>query len=252
MMIGRRIIKLAEVDSTNRFLMDWIMKERPEEGTIVVTNYQTAGKGLDKNTWESMPGQNLTMSFVIYPGFLPVDHQFSLNKAVSLGVSDFVRNALDVPGELKIKWPNDIYFDHRKLAGILIQNGIIGNFFDFSVIGIGININQENFDQYPVSPVSFKMITGKDYPLDRLLDELLDCLYVRLNQLKERSVGILDEDYLSCLYRYNEINDFKYRRKIIRAKITGVNRYGQLMLEIPGGKMLECDLKEVALLNPKH
>ena len=245
MTIGTRIIKLAEVDSTNRFLMDFILKERPEEGTVVVTDYQTTGKGLDKNTWESMPGQNLTMSFVIYPGFLPVDNQFSLNKAVSLGVSDFVRNAIDIPGELKIKWPNDIYSDHRKLAGILIQNGIVGNFFDFSVVGIGININQENFGQYPVSPASFKMITGKDYLLDRLLGELLDCLNVRLSQLKAGSVDILDKDYLSCLYRYNEIHDFRYQRKIIRAKIIGVNRFGQLMLEIPGGKILECDLKTV-------
>jgi BirA family biotin operon repressor/biotin-[acetyl-CoA-carboxylase] ligase len=199
-----------------------------------------------------MPGQNLTMSFVIYPHFLPVDNQFSLNKAVSLGVSDFVRNAIDIPGELKIKWPNDIYFDHRKLAGMLIQNGIVGNFFDFSVIGIGININQENFRQYPVSPVSFKMITGRDYPLDRLLDGLLDCLNARLGQLKAGSINILDQDYLGSLYRYNEIHDIKYRRKIIRAKITGVNRYGQLMLEIPGGKILECGLKEVAFLNAKH
>lgn len=245
-MIGRHRIYLETVDSTNAYLMQMLDNGRPAEGTMVQAGFQTAGRGVDNNQWESAPGSNLTFSFVLYPGFLAAEAQFALNKFISLGIADFLEDY--IPGRVKIKWPNDIYADRRKISGILVQNGIRGNRFQFSIIGIGLNVNQAEFSPVAGNPVSMKMITGKHYDLDELLGRLCHALDRRYHQLSSGAMKELDGDYLNLLYRFGEQADYEVSGIRYRATIIGIGRYGSLLLEVSKEKVLECDLKEVVFL----
>ena len=182
-MIGQEIIFLEEVDSTNRYMMDLLSRQPVNSGTVVRAGFQTAGRGMDNNAWESAPGMNLTFSFVIYPSYLGADQQFYLNKVISLALADLLAPEMPDPSLLKIKWPNDIYAGNRKLAGMLVQNGVKGNRFEFSVIGIGLNVNQESFQSHSPDPVSLKNLSGKEYNLDLLLGKLLASIESRLGML---------------------------------------------------------------------
>ncbi|MBW6460551.1 MAG: biotin--[acetyl-CoA-carboxylase] ligase [Bacteroidales bacterium] len=244
-MIGIEIIRLKEVDSTNRFMMDWLTKEKVNEGTVVITDFQTAGRGADGSLWESERNRNLTFSFTLYPHFLAIDAQFYLNKVISLGLYDIVNELVADKTPVRIKWPNDIYAGDRKIAGILIQNGVKGSQFEYSVIGIGLNVNQDKFQGDASNPVSLKIITGTDSNLTDILEITIDKLESRLAQLREGKKPSIDQDYLDVLYRFNQIASFLYKDKPIQARIIGVSRYGQLQLEIPGEKIIECDLKEI-------
>lgn len=243
--IGNEIIRLKEIDSTNRFFMDWLTRERPAEGSLVITENQTAGKGMDGAQWESNPLQNLTFSFVLYPSFLAPEGQFYLNKTISLGLIDVISVLLPDRTDIRIKWPNDIYIGDHKLAGTLIQNGVKGSAFDFSVVGIGLNVNQDTFLGGAANPVSLKMISGKEFDLDHILVKVTERIEMRYLSLKNGQKPIIDEDYLKYLYRYEQLAGFVYKGQTVRAKIVGVNRYGHLILEIPGEKIIECDLKEI-------
>jgi BirA family transcriptional regulator, biotin operon repressor / biotin---[acetyl-CoA-carboxylase] ligase len=247
-MFGEKIIRFTVLDSTNQYLADLISVERPSEGTIILAAFQTAGRGMDKNSWESAPGLNLTFSIVLYPTFLPADRQFSLNKAISLALTDCIGNLPGIGNGLKIKWPNDIYIDDRKLAGILIQNGVKGEKFDYCIAGIGLNVNQESFRNYQVKPVSLKLATGKSFDPDELLHLLLRSIEKRYNQLRNGDIPSIDKDYTGILYRFGEYHDYIFGGKTIHARITGVNRYGQLVLEKKDGGVVECDLKEVRFI----
>ncbi len=244
-MIGSHIVRVRVTGSTNSYLLDWLSRERPEEGTLVIAEHQTAGRGLDTNRWESEPGRNLTFSFVLYPVFLAADAQFYLNKAISLGLCDLVSGLVEEILPVSVKWPNDIYIGDHKVAGVLIQNGVKGAMFDYSVIGIGLNVNQDAFSGGAPNPVSLKMVTGKDYDLDGLLQSLISRLEDRMIMLRSGRKPELDAQYLNALYRMGTISDYIYKGNPVRAKISGVSRYGQLQLEIPGEKMIECDLKEI-------
>jgi len=243
--IGNEMIRLPEVDSTNRYFMDWLTKEKPEEGTLVITGDQTSGKGMDGARWESERDQNLTFSFILYPAFLAPEAQFYLNKTISLGLVDLVSELLPGRNDIRIKWPNDIYIGDHKVAGTLIQNGVKGSVFDFSVIGIGLNVNQVAFQGEAANPVSLKIVAGKAFNLEEVLKLTLEKIENRYDLLKQGQKQAIDENYLKLLYRINQLSGYFYKGSSIKAKITGVNRYGQLILEIPGEKIIECDLKEI-------
>lgn len=246
-LIGNNIIRLKETDSTNRFALNLINEKRPAEGTLIIASNQTHGKGLETNTWESEPGKNLTFTIILYPGFLPIDKQFELNKVIALGVCDFIRQK--VPDQkVSIKWPNDIYIGDRKTAGILIQNSIIGNRFDYVIAGIGMNINQENFSPALVNPVSIKNFTKKEYLLDEELNSVSLALNFRYTQFLRKEFETIDDNYLQALYRYREWHNFELEGRIREARITGISGYGHLILAARDETIHECGLKEVRFI----
>jgi BirA family biotin operon repressor/biotin-[acetyl-CoA-carboxylase] ligase len=249
-MIGYKenIIRPGSVNSTNEYALELFRNNKiTNDGTIVVTHNQTKGKGLDNNSWESEPGKNLTFSVCLFPHFLPVERQFELNKAMSLGIYDFVRDR--VPNEkITIKWPNDIYINNEKVAGILINNTIKGNILDFTVAGFGININQAKFISDAPNPVSFIKYRDKKSTLDECLNLVCKKLDTRYEQLKANQFAQLDSDYLESLYRFNENHTFKYEGIIIDARITGISNFGHLQLDTKDGRKLECDLKDIAFI----
>jgi BirA family transcriptional regulator, biotin operon repressor / biotin---[acetyl-CoA-carboxylase] ligase len=245
--IGSQVIHLSETGSTNKYSMQLLKGGRPPEGTIVITDSQTQGRGMDTNTWESEPRKNLTFSIVLYPGFLPVEKQFSLNQAISLGLTDFVSKM--VPAEkVTIKWPNDIYINDKKVCGTLIQNSVLGQKFDYVIAGIGLNINQVHFKSLAPNPVSMKNITGLEYNLDTLLNELCRILDNHYRQLKSGDSETIQKQYLSNLYRFNEWQQYSILGTECKARITGIGEYGQLLLQDSKENRYTCDLKEVVYL----
>jgi BirA family transcriptional regulator, biotin operon repressor / biotin---[acetyl-CoA-carboxylase] ligase len=240
------IISLPKTGSTNTYAISLLSKERPEEGCVVITENQTQGKGTDTNTWESEKGKNLTFSLILYPEF-KADQQFVLNKAISLGICDFLRAELP-QSEITIKWPNDIYIGDKKVCGTLIQNSVIGNRLDYVVVGIGLNVNQTIFTSDAPNPVSLKMISGRDYNLDELFQKLLNSIFEKYAQVKPETSQKIENDYLKKLYRLMEWHEFILKGNKTLARITDTNSYGQLELETENGQVFTCDLKEVKFI----
>jgi BirA family biotin operon repressor/biotin-[acetyl-CoA-carboxylase] ligase len=226
--IGNKIIYHDVIPSTNTCATNLLKHKRPPEGTIISTKQQTAGRGHGANKWESKRGENLTISIILYPVFLKADEQFLLSMAISLGIKDFLELFTE---NIYIKWPNDIYVSDDKIAGILIENSILGNIFDYCVAGIGININQEKFTRDVTNPISLIQITGRKHSLDDSLDLLCRQLDFRYNQLKEvKNRQNIKTNYLNNLYHYQEFVQFRHKNKKFTAKITGIDPSGRLII----------------------
>jgi BirA family biotin operon repressor/biotin-[acetyl-CoA-carboxylase] ligase len=227
-------IELRTVDSTNLYSGRLLIKNSVVEGTIIFAHEQTSGKGQGDNTWESEPGQNATFSFVLFPDFLQPEKQFLLNKAISLGVTDFLLSVV-VEQKLSIKWPNDIYAGNRKIGGILIQNTICGTKFKSCIAGVGLNINQEMFNPGLPNPVSLKQLTGKDYNVKDAVYLIAACIDERYQQLKRGDTESLGREYQDKLLWINEWKNFSVNKKLIKGKIKGVDEFGILVFEIRNG-----------------
>jgi BirA family transcriptional regulator, biotin operon repressor / biotin---[acetyl-CoA-carboxylase] ligase len=236
------IIRLDSVSSTNSYASKLLKEEKPEEGTIIITEEQSAGKGQGTNTWESEKGKNLTFSLILYPNFLEASQQFMISKAIALGLQKYLAFRTR---HISIKWPNDIYYTDKKIAGILIENSIIGSKINYSIIGIGININQTEFKSDAPNPVSLKQILGSDSYLEDELVELKYHLAKYYNKLKNKHYKEIDKEYLLNLFKYKVLQDYKTQDLLFRGKITGVNEFGHLQLLTPEDELKEFDFKEV-------
>lgn len=237
---------LEETPSTNVTLAEMLRANRPPEGSVLIARSQTAGRGIDTNSWESEPGKNLTFSMVLYPQFLPVDEQFLLTEAVSLGILKVVSRLL--PGmKTAIKWPNDIYAGDKKLCGILIQNSVIGDRFEYAVVGVGVNVNQEVFRSDAPNPVSLCRLTGDTYDLHQLLMDITQSVMSHYEAMEVHPQKTKAE-YLAHLYRMKEWHPYEIAGKAVTAMITGTSTYGELMLEGRDGTPYRCGLKEVKFI----
>jgi len=238
----QRIVKLDCIESTNDYASDLLKKTKPEEGSIYSTLFQSAGKGIGQNKWESEKGMNLLFSLILYPSFLPVEDQFLISKAVSLGIANYIQAKTN---HIKIKWPNDIYYKNKKIAGILIENSIKGSNINSSIIGIGFNLNQAEFKSDAPNPVSLHQITKKIYSIDQELVKIRTNIRFFYDKLKAGKFEEINREYLKCLYRFNDIHEFKTDKEIFKARITGVNKYGHLQLKTENNEVREYGFKEV-------
>jgi BirA family biotin operon repressor/biotin-[acetyl-CoA-carboxylase] ligase len=237
------IIHLSETASTNSYAIELIDKKRPTNFCIIRSDFQTKGRGQDTNTWESEKGKNLIFSIILFPPF-GAEHQFILNKAISLGIWDYLKKELSTQS-ISIKWPNDIYVGDKKICGILIQNSIMGTKLEYVVAGIGLNVNQALFKSDAPNPVSMTLASGAEYDLDEVLDNLLQFIFRRYEQTLNSSSADIEIDYHSALYRLMKWDNYIIGNNAVFARITGTNPYGQLMLESETKEIFVCDLKEV-------
>ena len=231
-----------QIDSTNAFLQ----KQQSEcdiRNWVVSADEQTAGKGMGSNSWESEVGKNLTFSLAADMSFLPAERQFLLSEAVPLGIVEVLNKLLPVE-KLSIKWPNDIYYGNRKLAGILINSTIKASMMDISIIGIGLNVNQIQFQNWPTHPVSLKLITGKDFELQPLLEQLAEHIIKKVEQLKSNPTTI-EQDYLKRLFRYRTWADYEVDGKVLRLFMTGIDPFGRLQLVDEQQTLYTFDIKEI-------
>jgi BirA family transcriptional regulator, biotin operon repressor / biotin---[acetyl-CoA-carboxylase] ligase len=228
--IGHPIEMLEQVDSTNTVALEMLRKSPPPEGYIVWGKNQLAGRGQRGSRWSSEPGANLTFSIILHPKFLPISSQFQLTKAIALGIADAVSHTIHNSGEVRIKWPNDIYVNNCKIAGILIENVLEQSVFKYSVTGIGLNINQTKFDPSIPNPASLKSITGNDFDTEECLYNVCSFIERRYLDLRAGNYGKIDEAYFNLLYRRGTERKFSFRGDVITATIEGVTEEGALML----------------------
>ena len=200
------LLQLEETDSTNNYLKQLLSKQEIEECSVVIAEKQTSGRGQRGNSWESEPGKNLTFSIVLYPHHIPASRQFALSQIISLGIIDILQKF--GPG-FSIKWPNDIYWNEKKLVGILIENELTGHTFNTAIVGIGINVNQELFLSTAPNPISLKQITGKDIDRYTLLSDILNAIMKRYYHYEENNDKTLNDSYMKFLFRNNGTYFFK-------------------------------------------
>ncbi|MBK6962374.1 MAG: biotin--[acetyl-CoA-carboxylase] ligase [Bacteroidales bacterium] len=241
------LILLQSTESTNQFVLN-LIKTRPlGEGSIVYTQSQTQGKGQGNNRWESEPGKNLTATIVLYPDFLKPEHQFMLTKVVSMSVCSLLDN-YSLPARAMIKWPNDIYVNHNKIAGILINNEISGNTISMTIAGLGLNINQESFSKNAPGAISLKMLTGNEFDLNMILTEWHSNMEQWYKKLMDADFNSLDAAYLERLYCLNQPAEYIIRGEKMEATILGLAEYGMLLLNDNNGRQFKCGLQEVVFV----
>jgi BirA family transcriptional regulator, biotin operon repressor / biotin---[acetyl-CoA-carboxylase] ligase len=246
--VGQNFITLSEVDSTNTYLKNMLSNTLPvPEGTVIMAESQFAGRGQQQNKWHSDAGKSLAFSILLNPTFLPVGNQFDLTRIVSLGVFGALEPLL---GEgLKIKWPNDVYFDDRKLGGILIENILQGTRIKHAVTGIGLNINQDDFPAWVPNPISVKQILQSDEDLIRILSDICKHIEAWYLKLKAGRFDEIRQAYLAILYRLNQPQKFSSNGEVFEGTIRNVKNDGLLVVENNMANQLEFNFKQIEFLN---
>ena len=236
------LIKLDRTSSTNDYAVKLLSKKEVLDGTIIWALEQTKGKGEGDSKWESETGLNLTVTIIFQPAFLLPRNQFYLLQIVALGVYDYLKTYIN---DVFIKWPNDLYVGGNKIAGILIENSIIGEEINYSIAGIGININQTKFSSSLENPTSLKILTNNHYELEESLGLLNQHIGNNYQLLKERKYKEINSRYQSVLYKLGKLSTFLVQEERIRGIITGVANTGELLLELESGEMRSFGFKEL-------
>lgn len=246
MIIGKKIISEEQLPSTNTYAIRMLSTEKPPEGTIIRTGFQSAGRGQPGNSWESGKDKNLLFSIILYPDMITPAEQFIVSMTLSLGIRDFV--ARHTEGSC-IKWPNDIYVKDDKIAGILIEGSTIGEKIQYMVAGIGLNINQERFLSNAPNPVSLKQITGIEYDLSNCLSDLSRDLDVRYRSLREGKAEDIKREYHSRLYRSGIWVQFADAGGPFTGMIGNVAADGRLSIKKKTGETGYYYFKEVEFIS---
>lgn len=249
-----KITRFKNIDSTNKYLQNLLEEGDDVVDNIVVTDFQSSGKGQGNNVWQSEPGKNLLFSVALDMRCIKAENQFVLTQMVSVAMINVLKNYL--PEEhLFIKWPNDIYFKDKKIAGILIKNEIKGMMLGTSIIGIGLNVNQESFDENIPNPISMKMITGKDYDLEEILlavSRQLSAVSIEVNSqqstVNRYSADFYSPLYTNRLYRYRKWALYQHEGIVKEMMIVGYDQFGRLILKEKNDREVVCDLKEISFI----
>lgn len=253
---GKFLIHLPSIDSTNNYAKEYLSKSSPIDGTVILADEQYAGRGQSGNQWLSEPNSNLTFSLIYHTSFLLATEQFYLNMAVSLGIWAAVNSqctmdrrapATDVRQvSVKIKWPNDIFVNDNKIAGILIENTISGMQLKYSVIGIGINVNQVIFPE-GLHATSLRSLSGREEDMQLVLNKLLASVEKYFLLLKERKFERLKNEYIENLYRYQIHSTFEKEKLLFEGSIIGIEDTGRLLVETAEG-IQKFGFKEISFV----
>ncbi|MDE6860269.1 MAG: biotin--[acetyl-CoA-carboxylase] ligase [Duncaniella sp.] len=240
------VIELPSAHSTNSVLAG--MAAESPHGTVVSAFEQTAGRGQRGNSWEAAPGKNITMSILLRPEYIRPSGQFVISQAVSVAIVDFLRRYL--PDEaVAVKWPNDIYVGDRKICGILIENTLAGSRLEYSIVGIGLNVNQTHFLSDAPNPCSIANFTGLKYPVDALVKELATVILARVAEVDtELPDTAVAEEYRSRLWRSNGFYPYhdNLLDEVIEASIHYVAPTGHITLATRSGDLRTYAFKEIS------
>ncbi len=241
----KRCHKLDQVDSTNTHALREVKEGKPSEGTFYATSFQTNGQGQRDKFWHSERDKNALVSFVYYPVFLAAKDGFLLNMAVCLSVVDVVESLVSQPAF--IKWPNDVYVGNAKIAGILIQNQLLGNTIDTSIIGIGINVNQVDFPDHLANPTSIAKVSNRQVDVDDVLKRLaasLDRFYALLKRGEEEE---LFGQYHARLYLRDRDARFLIGKDIRDGRIRHIEKDGHIVIDF-GNEVRKFNHGEIEFL----
>lgn len=243
--IGHPFKVLTEVDSTNNYAMEQVNSGQVTSGTAWFTSNQTAGKGTRGKQWVAQPGDISALSIALQPAMLPLSRQFMLSVTVALATCDFFTSYAG--DETIIKWPNDIYWRDRKAGGILIENVLRGNVWQYAIIGIGLNINQAAFPPDLPNAVSLRQITGKVREAADLARELCTFLDKRIQQLVPANYETLLREYTTRLFRWQQPAFYRKDGQIFEGIIRDVLPDGHLCLEREG-EILQLGFGEIEFI----
>lgn len=240
---------LGTIDSTNNFVRSEAVRlwslAGDAKAVVVYADAQTAGRGQRGNAWQAQAGANLLMTIMVCPVTLPVVSQFALSQAVALSV----RTAMGYLGiDTMLKWPNDIYVANRKLAGILVELDYSGSLVEQAIIGVGLNVNQEQFADMDKIPVSMKMLTGEIYSIDEVLAVLLDSFSYYYSLLEKGDYTSLAADYKRHLLGCGKVMRYRDGVSLFDATIVGVEGDGRICLRRADGAEALYAFKEVELV----
>jgi BirA family biotin operon repressor/biotin-[acetyl-CoA-carboxylase] ligase len=232
MILGTYVRHFRKVSSTNSIAAAMLKEQAPAEGTVITASYQESGRGQPGNSWESESGKNLIMSVILYPVMVRPADQFIISRMVSLAVHDVVSKYTK---NASIKWPNDIYVNNDKIAGILIENSIIGETLSSSVAGIGLNVNQVVFRSGAPNPVSLKQVTGTTHNLKAVKEEMMAALDRRYAMVSSGETAVLENEYQQLLYRAGEWHRYSDDNGEFEGMIERVMTDGMLSVRRRGG-----------------
>lgn len=217
---------LEQVDSTNNYAMQQIHEGLAMDGSAWMTRYQSAGKGQRGKSWVSQPGESILLSIAIQPPAVFQISKFHFNAFAALVCRQFIQEI--VQEIVKVKWPNDLYIGDRKAGGILIENIIRGNSWNWAVIGMGINVNQELMEGIEHSAVSLKQITEKEFDVEELAKFLHQKIIHEVNQIQLNDLDKIIEQYNEHLFKRGETVNFNRNEEMISAKVIEVDEHGNL------------------------
>lgn len=242
--IGEVIIELSDIDSTNNYAMRLIDEGMAEHGMVVRADFQTNGKGQLGNVWMAEESKNLLCSVIVDTKGFAVEKQFFLNMATCLSVAELLMTNYNLPN-VSIKWPNDIYADNKKIAGILIENSIRGNQWQNAIIGIGLNVNQEQFPDLNRA-TSILKTTNKKQKITVVLKSLLKILnkyYQKLNVAEKE----IQQHFNQNLFMFEKEITFSKKNETYRGIVRGVNTQGEIEIEVEH-KLKKFKHKEIELI----
>ena len=241
------IIKLDAIDSTNSYLKKIILEKDISDYTIVTANFQTEGKGQLGYMWESEDSKNLLCSIYKKDLGIKVEDQFVISMLVSLSIIRTLEK-LNLP-KLYIKWPNDIMSDNKKICGILVENMVKQNSIKESVIGIGLNVNQDTFKNLP-NATSIKKIKGVAFNIDELLNDLANNIKKQFIDFNQSKIDLIFRQYEDVLYRINIPSTFKNSEgDVFTGFIKGVNNLGRLKVLLEDNLTKSYSIKDISLMN---
>ena len=243
--IGNQVIKVKSIDSTNNYAAKLLNQTKVPFGTVIMAHYQTNGKGQRNTIWSSNGGDNLLMSVLLDLSFMHSEKIFFLSKSIALAIRAAVVDVIGI--ESHLKWPNDVLIDNKKIAGVLIENQWKKSNIVSSVVGVGLNVNQVDF-QESFSATSLKKITNKNYNVDNILKVLCKKLNKYYDQLVSLKYDNIDLEYHQHLVNNNKFCEFEENNMVFSAKVKGVNQQGELMLEFTNGDVKSYGLKQITQL----
>ena len=230
-----KLIKLNAIDSTNEYIKK-IKSNVSDKFFCVYTYSQTYGKGQRGNIWESEPNKNICISICYKPLTCELNYtSFKLNMLVSIIILEFFEE-LKIP-KLKVKWPNDILSDGKKISGILIETSLKSNNINDYIIGVGLNINQNNFDN-TINGNSIKNITGIDYDLNHLTTRLINFFEDLDTRFNQNSIDDIKSEYINNLYGNNSVIKFTSDQKELHGKIIDVISENKIKLLVNGKEIV--------------
>lgn len=238
-----RLIHIKETDSTNQWLKAHKPPFKEDENIVAWTGFQTAGRGCGTNKWESERDKNLLFSILCHPAKVRADRQFAVSEAIALTLHQVVCRYVS-PERVSIKWPNDIYVDDRKLAGILIESRLRGAVIADCIIGVGLNVNQTLFQSDAPNPVSLKQLTGKEMDCQQLLKEII-LAFGEKPTLYNEELQDLHFDYCNLLYRRDGFHEYKDQKGMFEAELETIETDGHLILRDDTGLLRRYAFKEV-------
>lgn len=239
-----KIIRLEEIDSTNRYLKNY-REEGDEEMIVAVADYQAAGKGQGTHTWESEKGKNLLFSIKVYPHWIPVRRQFVLSMAGALAVKDALDSYVE---NITLKWPNDVYWNDKKISGTLIENTIDSKGIKSCVFGIGLNVNQLVFHSDAPNPVSLAQILGHEVNRDEVLKKILDGFEKYYELLRRADYMDVSGIYHLSLYRRKGFHPYRDADGEFEGALVEVEDDGHLILHDRQGRIRSYAFGEISIV----